>query len=192
MEYTVLTLTQPYATLVALGAKQFETRDWGTRYRGALLIHAGKGLGPVGGQQGLIDLCLSEPFRSVLLAADLLRLGQRHDIDRHPNWFHLESTPGAPQPYSLLLPRAAIVASTRLFDCCPLSIQHGRASYWDNDIGKWVAVSEQEAAFGDFSEGRRGFRLTDIRALATPIPARGSLGLWKWQGELPQCTEERG
>jgi hypothetical protein len=74
MEYTVLTLTQPYATLVALGAKTFVTRDWGTRYRGTLLIHAGKGLGPVRGKAGLVELCLSELSHGVLLGADLLRL----------------------------------------------------------------------------------------------------------------------
>ena len=43
-----LPVTQPYATLVALGAKHIETRSWSTRYRGPLAIHAGKGLGPVG------------------------------------------------------------------------------------------------------------------------------------------------
>lgn len=38
-----LTLTQPWATLVALGEKKIETRSWGTGYRGELLIHAAKG-----------------------------------------------------------------------------------------------------------------------------------------------------
>jgi activating signal cointegrator 1 len=38
-----LSLTQPYATLVATGAKQFETRSWKTSYRGPLAIHAAKG-----------------------------------------------------------------------------------------------------------------------------------------------------
>lgn len=38
-----LTLTQPWATLVANGAKRIETRSWGTAYRGPLLIHAAKG-----------------------------------------------------------------------------------------------------------------------------------------------------
>ncbi len=37
-----LTLWQPWATLVALGAKRIETRDWRTRYRGPLAIHAAK------------------------------------------------------------------------------------------------------------------------------------------------------
>lgn len=38
----VLTLIQPWATLIALGEKKIETRSWKTNYRGPLLIHAGK------------------------------------------------------------------------------------------------------------------------------------------------------
>jgi hypothetical protein len=38
-----LTLTQPWATLVAIGAKTIETRSWPTSYRGPLAIHAAKG-----------------------------------------------------------------------------------------------------------------------------------------------------
>ena len=38
-----LTLTQPWATLVAIGAKRIETRSWPTNYRGPLAIHAAKG-----------------------------------------------------------------------------------------------------------------------------------------------------
>lgn len=37
-----LTLTQPWAQLVAIGAKKIETRSWSTNYRGWLAIHAGK------------------------------------------------------------------------------------------------------------------------------------------------------
>src|SRR4051812_11429933 len=89
----VLTLTQPWATLVAIGAKHIETRSWETLYRGPLAIHAAKGLGPVGGKQGLMDLCRREPFRSVLLAAGYL----------------------GPPP----LPLGAIVAVCELIDCVP-------------------------------------------------------------------------
>lgn len=39
-----LTLYQPWASLVCIGAKQFETRSWATPYRGKLAIHAGKTL----------------------------------------------------------------------------------------------------------------------------------------------------
>lgn len=38
-----LTLIQPWATLVAIGAKKIETRSWKTNYRGPLAIHAAKG-----------------------------------------------------------------------------------------------------------------------------------------------------
>jgi len=38
-----LTLTQPWASLVAVGAKRWETRSWSTTYRGPLAIHAAKG-----------------------------------------------------------------------------------------------------------------------------------------------------
>jgi hypothetical protein len=38
----VLSLLQPWASLVVMGVKQIETRAWNTAYRGELLIHAGK------------------------------------------------------------------------------------------------------------------------------------------------------
>lgn len=37
-----LTLWQPYATLIAIEAKRYETRSWATVYRGPLVIHAAK------------------------------------------------------------------------------------------------------------------------------------------------------
>ena len=36
----VLSLTEPYATLIKLGVKKIETRSWKTSYRGKLYIHA--------------------------------------------------------------------------------------------------------------------------------------------------------
>lgn len=89
-----LTITQPWATLIAIGAKRFETRSWSTAYRGPLLIHAGKGLGPVGGMRGLRALCATEPFRSVLTDYELIDF----------------SDPAG-------LPRGIIVAEARLVNC---------------------------------------------------------------------------
>ena len=40
----VLTLKQPWATLVAEGIKKYEFRSWKTNYRGKVLIHAGSGV----------------------------------------------------------------------------------------------------------------------------------------------------
>ncbi len=38
-----LSLTQPWASAVALGIKQWETRSWPTKFRGEVCIHAAKG-----------------------------------------------------------------------------------------------------------------------------------------------------
>ena len=40
----VITIKQPWATLIAEGYKEYEFRTWKTKYRGELLIHAGKGI----------------------------------------------------------------------------------------------------------------------------------------------------
>jgi len=37
-----ITIKQPWASLITLGEKQFETRSWQTKHRGLLAIHAGK------------------------------------------------------------------------------------------------------------------------------------------------------
>lgn len=37
-----LTIWQPWASLLACGAKKFETRPWATSYRGPIAIHAAK------------------------------------------------------------------------------------------------------------------------------------------------------
>jgi hypothetical protein len=56
-----LTLTQPYASLVAWGDKKIETRSWSTQYRGELAIHAARTFPAMARK-----LCDREPFRSVL------------------------------------------------------------------------------------------------------------------------------
>lgn len=40
----VITIKQPWATLIAEGLKEYEFRTWKTKYRGDILIHAGKGV----------------------------------------------------------------------------------------------------------------------------------------------------
>jgi hypothetical protein len=61
-----LTLTQPWATLVAIGAKRIETRSWRTGYRGPIAIHAAKGY-----PTRLRGLRFDEPFMSALWRAGI-------------------------------------------------------------------------------------------------------------------------
>jgi hypothetical protein len=57
-----LTVWQPWASLIAFGEKQFETRSWTTKYRGPLAIHAGMRFTM---QQQ--TLCWQLPFASALI-----------------------------------------------------------------------------------------------------------------------------
>ena len=61
-----LSLHQPWATLIATGAKRIETRAWQTPHRGLLAIHATRDL-----SREAAALCGTSPFREALLAAGL-------------------------------------------------------------------------------------------------------------------------
>lgn len=61
-----LSLTQPWATLVALGEKRIETRSWPTKYRGPIAIHAAKGFPGWAKHQ-----CFMPAFASVLIRHNL-------------------------------------------------------------------------------------------------------------------------
>lgn len=174
----VLTLTQPWATLVAIGAKHIETRSWATNYRGPLAIHAAKGYGK-GGARGHKELCGTEPFCSVLNAA----CKAHYDA--------LDKSRGVLRAMaeSPFMPTGAIVATCELVGCELIGYD------WpDNQqlayTGKWGRayhghqLTTQERAFGDYSVGRFVWLLTSIQPLATPIPAKGALGLWDWEGLL--------
>lgn len=89
-----LTLWQPWASAVAAGLKQAETRSWSTRYRGPLLIHASKLLPPVGVQVweslradfarvGLLDLRSpgSFPRGAILGIVDLVSVVGVDEVD---------------------------------------------------------------------------------------------------------------
>lgn len=58
-----ITVIQPWASLLAEGAKLYETRSWKTNYRGEILIHAGKKdplFGIVAmGDEAWIDACIA-------------------------------------------------------------------------------------------------------------------------------------
>jgi hypothetical protein len=66
-----LSLMQPWACLVLLGAKRHETRSWHTDYRGPLGIHASRRF-PEEARQ----LCFEEPYRYLLQ-----RGGWKHPAD---------------------------------------------------------------------------------------------------------------
>lgn len=161
-----ITLTQPWATLIALEQKHIETRNWQTSYRGPLAIHAGKSLGPVGGKKGLVLQCMRNHFFTSLLAV----------LPEHLRDRHLAS----PQCIAERLPYGAIVATCELIDIVstnqlPVGWRRGEHAWWFTD---------QEHAFGDYSPNRYAWLLANVRALPTPVPTKGALSLWDYEGEL--------
>jgi hypothetical protein len=52
-----LSVWQPWASLIAIGAKRIETRGWSTAYRGPLAIHAAKRMTVGNSDFALSNLC---------------------------------------------------------------------------------------------------------------------------------------
>lgn len=160
-EWAVLTLTQPFATLVVFNLKRIETRRWATTYHGPLLIHAGLGPGYFGTEAALWEYCASEPCRTALAAHGITSAGQ--------------------------LPRGAIIGRSTLLSVEAIGPGDEELDgYWRliNGTPMHWPLSAQERAFGDFSPDRWAYLLAEATPLATPIPARGLPGLWRWQGTL--------
>lgn len=170
-----LTLTQPWATLVAIGAKRIETRSWATSYRGPLAIHAAKGFGK-GGERGHKALCGTEPFCSVLNAACKAHYDA---LDKSDGVLRAM----AEHPF---MPMGAIVATCELLDCVETWPRWATITPWLtaswNETTYHVPPGQgsYEAAFGDYTPGRFAWLLGNVQALETPIPAKGALGLWEW------------
>lgn len=159
-----ITLTQPWATLVAIGAKRIETRSWNTNYRGPLAIHAAKGY-PTHARQ----LCLEEPFLSALKRAGLMQFGVWHISNND-------------------LPLGVVVATCELVNCIQILDSHIPQVHPVDDrvdirlTQKFLSIPprEPELSFGDYTPGRYAWILANVKPLPEPVPAKGSLGLWDW------------
>lgn len=84
-----LSLTQPWATLVAIGAKRIETRSWSTAYRGDVLIHAAKKF-PADAR----CLCPIAPFADAL-GMEILHTGQVLAVARLVECFAFDDSTAA-------------------------------------------------------------------------------------------------
>jgi activating signal cointegrator 1 len=150
-----ISLWQPWATLVVLGAKQIETRSWPTRYRGPLAIHASQKW-----NTQLWNLCQSSPFHEVLTE----------------NGFSNEAGDARG------LPLGCILGTVNVEDCYCSSFFHvdrGDLCLSPQIRGdEEIWISRREQAFGDYSPGRWGWLLSNPVMLPEPIPYRGRQGLF--------------
>lgn len=140
-----ITIKQPWATLIALGEKKFETRSWQTKYRGPLAIHAGKSIDK--------DACEDSWIKGVL---------KEHGITSYKD-----------------LPTGVVLATVELVDCYKVEATLGHASV----LTKGKTLNGLEVAFGDYTEGRYAWELTNLQVLPEPMPAKGQLSLWEWNKE---------
>jgi activating signal cointegrator 1 len=147
-----LTLWQPWASLVAMGAKTVETRIWSTGHRGELAIHSAANLPPkwLGTSQQLIE------FRDAL--ADVLNC--RRDFDERMG-LHVDEAVHK-------LPRGQILCIVRVRDVIPTE------ALGPEDL------PQTERLFGNYELGRYAWFLEMVRRFDEPIPAKGNRRLWNW------------
>ncbi len=94
-----ISLWQPWATLVVIGAKRIETRSWSTKYRGPIAIHAAKNW-----NQTLINMCGEDFFRKTLgpLCVDAGYCSYSREALEH------------------ILPRGCVLGTVELTDCADI------------------------------------------------------------------------
>ena len=67
----VITLKQPWATLVSEGIKKYEFRSWKYNYRGKILIHAGAGIDK-DAMEKCVHLNLEYPNKRIIAEVDIV------------------------------------------------------------------------------------------------------------------------
>lgn len=152
MEIRILSLWQPWASLVAMNLKQFETRPRGTKYRGKIAIHA----------------CKTQPN---CVNAELERI---YDASGGSQQFK-----DAIEAITLPLPQGCILAIADLTQCSEMTNFPGLNPPWrEISLNKVCSrLSNLELAVGDWRPGRYAWKLENIRPIANPIYYRGKQGL---------------
>lgn len=146
-----LSLWQPWASLVAFGAKKYETRGWHTTHRGPLLIHASKRFA-----RDEKDLCLEEPFESALVAGGIKALSE--------------------MPLGVLLCRVTMVDCLLI----PEGTPSAEKLFGDGVMVRGVKLPPDgdERDFGNYTAGRFAWIFQDVELLPTPLPCKGMQGLF--------------
>lgn len=184
-----ITVRQPWASLIACGAKTIETRGRRCNHRGLVLIHAGA---------RLYTAADKHADRRLWFAAH-----DHLDFERNNGVY--------------LLPYGAVVATAQLVDCVPIEtpeseIARGPLMLWtsgagdlklarhvergplDADEHPWVTEADldEQLPYGDFAPGRWGLLLDDIRPLAQPVPARGQQAVpWRVPEDVAAAVLEQ-
>lgn len=151
-----LSLWQPWASLVACGAKRWETRSWGTGYRGPLLIHAAQKKPPRTSYSANPAHPVELPSDVVLTMVEALGIAEFET-----------------------LPRGGIVAVAELVACEHLVRDEQRHELLYAAYGLSVGLAARELLFGDWALGRWVWKLDRVRPISPLVPTPGRQRLWR-------------
>lgn len=149
-----ISLHQPWATLVAIGAKRIETRSWKTDYRGPLCIHAAKRWKP-----NDIHTMFNDSYGF-----------WRAAFSAFEGYFQQNKIWTSAKLKSLM-PLGKLVATCRLVDCIP--VEKVSWELLQRTVGTHEGRACCEAQLGNYNRGRYAWLLEDIREIPGPIPYRG-------------------
>ena len=164
-----ITIYQPWAALIAVGAKIYETRNWATNYRGKIAIHAGK--------KKPSAIMTTEDINIIPAMGCAFGIQERQIIDIVR---YLDS-----------LPLGAVIATAELIGCYEV-LDDGAAK--DNQklkITRYIQrrnysreyIQGNELLLGEWTPGRYAWELANVQMLPEPVPARGKQGLWDWRND---------
>lgn len=160
-----ITLWQPWASLLACGAKQFETRSWATSYRGPIAIHAAA---------KSISSILAECFPC-------------YQWDFHPSNAAFKGFLKA-CGYETIdtlrsLPLGAVVATAELIGCRQmLQNPYDGVIHFLDETDAAICPTSRELFLGDWTPGRYAWEFSNMKMLDKPIPAKGGQRIWNWEG----------
>ncbi len=152
-----ISLWQPWASLIVIGAKRFETRSWPTSHRGTILIHAAQKW-----NLELETLSLNAPFANAIRSG----LGRRNSFRDAVGILHQWGL-----PLGCIIGVAEVVECYKVVQdrCAP----DGTGIYLESNKETEEMPVVPELDFGDFSVGRYAWQLANPRRFANPIPYRG-------------------
>lgn len=161
-----LTVWQPWASLIVMGVKTFETRGWETKYRGKIAIHAAK----------------KDPCKMPLLGMEKFeKIADKAFEEHNTGW--------------CVLPRGAIIGTADLVNCWLIVYHPGTnidlakhisigaeldVPKHHPDFDKYIVPSETELILGDWTPGRYAWELKNVVMFDEPIEIKGQQGLWNW------------
>ena len=181
-----ITLWQPWATLLACGAKQYETRSWATEYRGPIAIHAAKRRLDIQDLDG--NMCIatleslqlvtatqmmkSLPYGCIIATAELVGV------------YCIAAPPDKPlfrDDFSFMFYND----KSSLYSPAPLNV----VSVQPNLSIKF-GLGKNEMLFGDWMPGRYAWEFSNMKLLSEPVPAKGKQRLWNWEEDIICSTSE--